>query len=167
MGSRLGCARRAPIEPLDVQAIGSESSETSSPTSEPEVATPAASEPTNTGVTTTLTEGPVLAINNQRFQLTEADPPAETTWTTVSPLRLYVVWVIPGYQNPREFCGLHWGEDLAAYSGLLQLNGTSHLGGLKWKRVYSLAEGESLFVSEASRHLVERTPIRRFRWQFN
>ena len=167
MGSRLGCARRDGSSHTSSLVSTEDSSPSSASDSEVSIppVTTAVGEPL-VGTTTAPVDELVRAVSGAEWRLSESEPPEGANWKTPE-LRLYVVWVIPGYINPRAFCGLHWGQGLSAYSGLLSLNGANHIGGLKWKRVYSLEEGEQAFSAEASRHRVDLTPVRRFKWQSN
>lgn len=154
MGCRLGCHRRSTLS-------NELASESSSSDSEESVESQVASPITATG---TVPEPVVYNFGNNTFWLDEQPTPSELSWHS-SDIRVYVVWVIPGHSEPRALAGLHWGAGLSAYSALLSLNGRNHLGGLRWKRVYTLAEGQSLFASEAGRHAVDPVPVRVYRWR--
>ena len=76
------------------------------------------------------------------------------------------VWVIPAQEVTIEYRGVHWGEDLAAYGGILYLN-RGRFAGIAWRRAFSVREAVDLFVREAAWHDVPSEPIFYYRWQRN
>jgi hypothetical protein len=93
------------------------------------------------------------------------EPPASQTWDSER-WRLYVVWVIPAQEVTIEYRGVHWGEDLAAYGGILYLN-RGRFAEIAWRRAFSVREAVDLFVREAAWHDVPSEPIFYYRWQRN
>jgi hypothetical protein len=90
-------------------------------------------------------------------------PPPDRDWNSPDH-RLHVVWIVSRAEDRRAWAGLHWSEGLSAYSALVGLNGNS-IGGLRWRRVYSVNQGHNLFREESAGHQVAREPVPYFRWR--
>ena len=99
-----------------------------------------------------------------RYRLTLGKPPVTATFETGH--RFYAVWEIPLCPQPQLFSGIHWGHDLAGYSGILALN-RGEFKGLRWRRCITLDEVVRVYQSETTRYHLDHRPLVHYRWQQN
>ena len=104
-----------------------------------------------------------LPPESENFRLTLGAPVADQT--AEAGYRFYAVWVIPNLANQRLFAGVHWGQDICAYSGILTLNNREFTG-IRWRRAWSDERAVAFFSREADQHGVGGRPVIHFRWQF-
>ena len=104
-----------------------------------------------------------LPPGSENFRLTLGAPSADQS--AESGYRFYAVWVIPNLANQRLFAGVHWGQDICAYNGILTLN-NGEFTGIRWRRAWSLERAVVFFNREAEQHGVGSRPVIYFRWQF-
>jgi hypothetical protein len=65
-----------------------------------------------------------------------------------------VVWRI---RSSADYAGIHIGSGTTAYDGIIGLAGGS-IGGIKFRRAYSIVEARLMYVAEAGRHRVQPEP---------
>ncbi len=99
-----------------------------------------------------------------RYRLTLAEPPVTATIHTG--YRFYAVWEIPQCPRPQLFSGIHWGFDLTAYGGVLNLN-REHFRGLRWRRCISQEEVLRVYLAETEKYNLGHRPLVHYRWQQN
>ncbi len=104
-----------------------------------------------------------LPPESENFRLTLGGPGADQS--AEAGYRFYAVWVIPNLANQRLFAGVHWGQDICAYNGILTLN-NGEFSGIRWRRAWSPERAVVFFNREAEQHGVGNRPVIYFRWQF-
>ena len=168
MGGRCSCGRRpAPptVEPEpECPPVSSESSFGSHSDSGEEAVGGEEEEELPLTVPRTLRWPPGWEYVDTRYRLTLGEPP--DTATVQAGYRFYAVWSIPLCPRPQLFAGVHWGFDLAGYSGILALN-RGQFKGLRWRRCFTAEEVVRVYQSETVKYNLDHRPLVHYKWQQN